>query len=457
VNLDITTKSTKVTKGGVQNSEFRSQKSDGRKLQEIAAETAKNSECCVLTPEFCYQRVLRIFGGEIKRMRHEQPLEFRESQGFLSLAKNVGIKDNTLDLTVIFSTVRARAAAMFTRNRFPGAPVIIGRRHVADGFAQALVINSKNANVAMGQVGIDNAIEMCRIVGEELGISPYDVLPFSTGVIGRPLPMEKLVAGLRGIRNELRPGALKLAAEAIMTTDKYPKYISRQVGSSTIVGIAKGAGMIEPNMATMLVYLMTDAELQASAIQAMLRRVVDRTFNSISIDTDTSTSDTVVLMANGLAGPVNKNEFENGLLYVCEYLAREIVRNGEGATKLITVDVTGSKSAKQAKTVAKSVVNSPLVKTAIYGCDPNWGRVIMAVGKCFDPTIDPARVAINFGETKVFEHGSPVSCELQALRQYLGQPEVTITIDLGIGAASARVWGCDLSEGYIKENAYYTT
>ena len=388
---------------------------------------------------------------------HAQPKEFLQPQGFLSLAKNVGIKDATLDLTVIYSTVRARAAAMFTRNRFPGAPVIVGRNHISDGFVQALVINSKNANVAMGQVGIDNATETCRIVADELGIEPRDVLPFSTGVIGRPLPMDKIRTGLRGIRDELKPNNLALAAEAIMTTDRYPKYFSCQVGSAIIAGIAKGAGMIEPNMATMLVYLMTDAELPASALRPMLRRVVERTFNSMSIDTDTSTSDTVVLMANGLAGPANLRQFENGLNEVCEFLTREIARNGEGATKLITVDASGAKTKTQAKRVAKSVVNSPLVKTAVYGCDPNWGRVIMAVGKCFDESIEPGRVIIRFGATKVFELGSPVDCDLEALRQYLGQSEVMIGVDLGIGKASARVWGCDLTEGYIKENAYYTT
>jgi glutamate N-acetyltransferase/amino-acid N-acetyltransferase len=390
-------------------------------------------------------------------MRHTSSVEFQHPQGFLSLAKNVGIKDDTLDLTVIYSTVRARAAAMFTRSRFPGAPVIVGRKHVANGYVQALVINSKNANVAMGKQGLDNAIETCRIVGEELGISPYDVLPFSTGVIGRPLPMDKIRAGLKGIRSELKPNNLKLAAEAIMTTDKYPKYFSCQVGSALIAGIAKGAGMIEPNMATMLAYIMTDAELPAASLRPMLKRVVDRTFNAMSIDTDTSTSDTVVLMANGLAGPVNKNEFEKGLLKVSEYLARELARSGEGATKLITVDVTGAKSNANAKRVAKLIINSPLVKTAVYGCDPNWGRVIMAVGKSFDPSIEPAKVTIRFGDTHVFKKGSPVECDLEALRKYLGQPEVMISVDLGIGKASARVWGCDLTEDYIKENAYYTT
>jgi glutamate N-acetyltransferase/amino-acid N-acetyltransferase len=385
------------------------------------------------------------------------PQEFLQPQGFLSAAKNAGIKDDTLDLTVIYSTARARGAAMFTQNRFPGAPVIVGREHIADGFVQALVVNSKNANVAMGQQGIDDATEMCRLVAGELDIDYRDVLPFSTGVIGRRLPMYKIRDGLKGIRDELKPNNLELAARAIMTTDRYPKYVSRKVGVGVIAGIAKGAGMIEPNMATMLVYLMTDAELPAASLRRMLRRVVDPTFNSLSIDTDTSTSDTVVLMANGLAGPVDARQFEAGLYEVCEHLAREIARSGEGATKLITVEVTGAKSEAQAKRVAKSVVNSPLVKTAVYGSDPNWGRVIMAVGKTFDKNIEPGRVTIRFGNTRVFELGAPVECDLEALRGYLGQAEALIAVDLGIGKRSARVWGCDLTEGYIKENAYYTT
>jgi glutamate N-acetyltransferase / amino-acid N-acetyltransferase len=391
-------------------------------------------------------------------MNPESPVMHPQPQGFLAAAKNVGIKDETLDMTVIFSTVRARAAAMFTRSRFPGAPVIVGRAHISDGFAQAIVVNSKNANVATGQRGIEDAVEMCRLVAGELGIESRDVLPFSTGVIGRHLPMEKIRVGLQGIRDELRPTNLELAARAIMTTDMYPKYVSRQVGSAVVAGIAKGAGMIEPNMATMLAYIMTDAELPSQVMRPMLRRVVDRSFNAISIDTDTSTSDTVVLMANGLAGPVNRRVFEQALVEVCEHLAREIARNGEGASKLLTVQVSGAKNPRQAKFVAKAVVNSPLVKTAVYGCDPNWGRVVMAVGKCADePDIEPNRTTIRFGSTAVFELGSPVECDLEALQQYLGQKEVEIGVDLGIGNASARVWGCDLTEGYIKENAYYTT
>jgi glutamate N-acetyltransferase/amino-acid N-acetyltransferase len=391
-------------------------------------------------------------------MEHASPVLHPQPQGFLSLAKNVGIKDDTLDLAVIYSAVRARAAAMFTRSRFPGAPVLVGRAHIADGYAQAIVVNSKNANVATGQQGIDDAVEMCRLVAQELGIEVRDVLPSSTGVIGRRLPMDKIRAGLQGIRGELRPNNLELAARAIMTTDRYPKYTSRQVGSAVIAGIAKGAGMIEPHLATMLVYLLTDAELPPQSLRPMLRRAVDRTFNAISVDTDTSTSDTVVLLANGLAGPVPRRAFEAALQEVCEHLAREIARNGEGATKLLTVEVSGARNPRQARRVAKAVVNSPLVKTAVYGCDPNWGRVAMAVGKCFDDRdIEPSRLTIRFGDTTVFALGAPVDCDLEALRRYLGQPEVVIGVDLGLGAGFARVWGCDLTEGYIKENAYYTT
>ncbi len=391
-------------------------------------------------------------------MNHASPVLHPQPQGFLCAAKSVGIKDETLDFTVIYSTERARAAAMFTRSRFPGAPVIVGRAHISDGYAQAIVVNSKNANVATGQRGIEDAVEMCRLVASELGVDPRDVLPFSTGVIGRPLPMDSIRAGIQGIRGELRANNLEQAARAIMTTDAFPKYTSRQVGPAVIAGIAKGAGMIEPNMATMLAYILTDAELPPQALRRMLRRAVDRSFNAVSVDTDTSTSDTVVLMANGLAGRVDRRAFEAALGEVCEYLAREIARNGEGATKLLTVQVSGAKNGRQAKRVAKAVVNSPLVKTAVYGCDPNWGRVAMAVGKCADEReIEPNRVTIRFGSYTVFQLGSPVECDLEALQRYLGLGEVEIGVDLGIGAGSARVWGCDLTEGYIKENAYYTT
>jgi glutamate N-acetyltransferase/amino-acid N-acetyltransferase len=379
-------------------------------------------------------------------------------KGYWLLAKNVGIKDETLDLAVIFSETRATAAAVFTQSRFAGAPVLVGREHIADGYLQAIVVNSKNANVATGQHGMEIAREMTALVAAELGINAQDVLPSSTGVIGRVPPIEKIRAGLQGLKKNLQRDILPDVARAIMTTDAYPKYISRSVGNVVIAGVAKGAGMIEPNMATMLSYLITDAQIPSATLRSMLVTAVNKSFNMMSIDTDTSTSDTVVLMANGLAGTVDLTLFQQALDEVCIFLAREIARNGEGVTKLIEVTVSGAQSFMQAKKVAKSIVNSPLVKTAIYGCDPNWGRIAMAIGKCHEEKdIEPEKVTITMGETTVFRHGSPTDFALDAVSRYLANKEVVIWVELGLGDKKATVWGGDLTEGYVKENAYYTT
>src|SRR6266568_3747453 len=246
-------------------------------------------------------------------------------QGYLSVATNLGIKDTTQDFTVIYSTVRAAAAGTFTQSLFCGAPVIIGRERLADGYAQALVINSKNANVATGQRGIESAREITGLVAAELGIAPEDVIPSSTGVIGQQLPVEKFRQAIPGrLRVQLRPHELGLAAQAMMTTDTHPKCIAKRVGNAVLAGIAKGAAMIEPNMATMLAFLLTDAAIPATTLRPMLQRAVDTSFNMISIDTDPSTSDTVIGMANGLAGEVDLHAFETGLNEVCVYLAKEI-------------------------------------------------------------------------------------------------------------------------------------
>ncbi|MBI1987240.1 MAG: bifunctional glutamate N-acetyltransferase/amino-acid acetyltransferase ArgJ [Nitrospinae bacterium] len=380
------------------------------------------------------------------------------AQGYLTAARNVGIKDETLDLALVFSEVRANAAAVFTQSHFAGAPVILGRQHIADGYLQALVINSKNANVATGPRGLEIALEVTQQVASELGIDYRDVLPSSTGIIGRQLPIEKIRRGLQGIKGELSLENLEQVAVAIMTTDRRPKYIAWKVDHAVINGIAKGAGMIEPNMATMLAFLLTDARIPSPVLQEMLQQAVDRSFNMISIDTDTSTSDTVVLLANGLAGEVDPTRFQAALDEVCLYLAKEIARDGEGASKLIEVTVSGARDFGQAKRVAKAVVNSPLVKTAVYGCDPNWGRVCMAVGKCYEEKeIRPERTTIAFGPTVVFREGTPQEFDLEELRRYLEADEVRIAVDLGVGAGQATVWGCDLTEGYIQENAYYST
>jgi len=382
--------------------------------------------------------------------------------GFTWLGRNIGIKDDRPDFGVVFSARPAAAAAVFTRNNFPGAPVVVGREHVADGRLQAIVVNSKNANVATGTGGLEHARRVCARLGEALGIAPELVLPSSTGVIGVPLPVEKLVAACAGVPAGLAgdAAAIEAFARAIMTTDTHPKWHSARVGPATLTGVAKGAGMIEPNMATMLAYFVTDAELAAPELRAMLRRAVERSFNRISIDTDTSTSDTVVVLANGLAGPVAPADFEAALTAAALHLAKAIARDGEGATKLIEVHVHGADTPAAALAIAKAVVNSPLVKTAIYGADPNWGRFIMAIGKVFDHPVPLEAVEIRFGR------GEPplaISVERQApellarISAYLKGDDVRLAIRVGSGPCAETVWGCDLTEGYVRENAYYTT
>ena len=382
-----------------------------------------------------------------------------QPKGFLSVAKNIGIKDDTLDFTVIHSSARAAAVGMFTQSLFCGAPVIVGREHLADDYAQTLVINSKNANVATGQRGLDDARATCRWVAQELGVAPEDVIPSSTGVIGHHLPMDRFQEAIAGrLRGELRADGLDAAAEAIMTTDTRPKRIARRVGSAVVAGIAKGAGMIEPDMATMLAFVFTDASVAPAALRGMLRKSVHKSFNMISVDTDTSTSDTVIAMANGLAGEVDSDAFQSALDEICIHLAKEVARDGEGASKLIEVAVTSARDDAQAKRIAKAIVNSPLVKTAVHGADPNWGRLAMAIGKCHEETdISPERLRMAFGDTCVYAMGEPKEVDLQALESYLQASEVRIVVDLGLRDGQATAWGCDLTEEYVRINALYTT
>ncbi len=379
-------------------------------------------------------------------------------QGYLSVAKNIGIKDDTLDFTVVYSTARAAAAGMFTQSLFCGAPVIVGREHLADGHLQALVVNSKNANVATGKQGVENSREITELVARELGVAAEDVLPSSTGVIGQQLPIEKFRAEVAGLRDALKPEDLGATAQAIMTTDTRPKARARRVGSTVLAGMAKGSGMIEPNMATMLSFLFTDAAIPPGTLQPMLREAVAQSFNMVSVDTDTSTSDTVVIMANGLAGEVDLAEFQTALNEMCIELAKEVARDGEGATKLLEVVVTSARDDQQAKRVAKALVNSPLIKTAVHGADPNWGRVAMAVGKCHEETdIRPENVTMSFGDTCVYEKGEPLGVDLSQLEAYLEGTEIRILVDCGLQTGQATVWGCDLTEEYVRINALYTT
>jgi len=379
-------------------------------------------------------------------------------RGFRSCAKNVGIRDESLDFTVIASDVPAAAAAMFTQSLFCGAAIVVGKEHVADGQLQAFVINSKNANVATGEQGLANIRAVVHELAHELQIAPGDILPSSTGVIGWQLPVEKILAGIRGVRDELQPEQLHVSAHAIMTTDTHPKIHACKIGDAVLVGMAKGVGMIEPNMATMLSYFVTDARIAPAQLKECLKEAVDRSFNMVSIDTDTSTSDTVAIMANGLAGDVPLNDFRQALQSMAIELAQDIARDGEGATKLLEVKVEHASSFAQAKRVAKSIVNSPLVKTAVFGADPNWGRVAMAIGKCDEyKDITPEKVSIAFGDLLVYQGRALGQENLPQLQAYLRQPNIAIRVSLGLGDASATVWGCDLSYEYVKINGEYTT
>ena len=380
-------------------------------------------------------------------------------KGFLSFGKNIGIKDNTKDFAVIYSNVPCRAAAVFTQNNFPGAPIVIGRDHIKNGVLQAIVINSKNSNVATGEKGLQDALNTCKAISVSLGIKVEDVLPSSTGVIGVPLPIEKILNACKTAKEDLQEDALEEVATAIMTTDKQKKISIRNInkpeGNGIIYAIAKGAGMIEPNMATMLCFILTDIKIKTNNLQSILKRVADKTFNCLSIDTDTSTSDTVVLLSNELSIEVEENEFENVLLDICTDLTRKIARDGEGATKLIELSISDALNLDQAKKIGKSVLNSPLVKTAIYGGDPNWGRFVMAIGKVFDEVIDYDTLSLKIGGIDVKNATDIVK---KKMSMYLKEnSEIQVNISLGTGNVNSMFWGCDLTEGYIKENAYYTT
>ncbi|EMN51372.1 glutamate N-acetyltransferase/amino-acid acetyltransferase [Leptospira interrogans str. L1207] len=381
-------------------------------------------------------------------------------KGFLSFGINIGIKDDTKDFGVIYSEIPCKATAVFTKNNFPGAPVIVGKEHVRSGVLQAIVINSKNSNVATGEKGIQNSREICKIIGESLGIKETLVLPSSTGVIGVPLKMEIILPACKKAKSLLKPGNLEEVAEAIMTTDTRKKISSRNIktksGQGTIYGIAKGAGMIEPNMATMLCYILSDVSLpEGTDLYSILKSSVDQSFNCLTIDSDTSTSDTVALLCNGLSGESSVQDFSKALTEICIDLTKLIATDGEGATKLIELTISGAKSEAQARKIGKSILNSPLVKTAIYGGDPNWGRLIMAIGKVFDEPIPFEGLQIYFGTLPVKE-ANPET--LKKLSEYLkNNTEISLNVVLNVGTISMKFWGCDFTEKYIEENAYYTT
>ena len=377
--------------------------------------------------------------------------------GFRCHVANIGIKDDTDDFVVITADRPCPAAAVFTRSRFSGPSVTLSREHVADGTLQAFAVISKNANVANGPEGDADAREVVEAVAGALGADPADVLLASTGVIGRRYPMARVRTHLAALAVPFTGHDAVAAARAIMTTDTVPKVAEGTVGAARVVGIAKGVGMIEPDMATLIALLLTDAAIAAGELDALFRRVVDETFNALSVDTDTSTSDTAAIMASGLAGAVEPGALEAAVHAVARSLTRQIARDGEGATTLIEVTVDSARDEAQAKRVAKAVVNSPLVKTAVHGADPNWGRVAMAVGKCSDDRdIDQGRVIIRFGDQEVYPR--PIDdADLSALADYMKGDEVRIHVSLGTGRSAFTVYGCDLSDGYVRINADYTT
>jgi glutamate N-acetyltransferase/amino-acid N-acetyltransferase len=379
--------------------------------------------------------------------------------GFHSYVTNVGVKDSSQDFTVVASDRPCAASGVFTQSRFAGPSVVISRSHVADLAAQAVVVISKNANVATGAEGTRNAEEITRSVAARLGLNEQDVLIASTGVIGRQYPIENIRAGIAGLPSPLPDNDAEEVARGIMTTDTVHKIASASVAGSSarIVGVAKGVGMIEPNMATLIAMVFTDAAVEPQLLDSTFRSVINRTLNCVSVDTDTSTSDTAIILANGAAGSVDIAAFETALHEVLLHLTKSIARDGEGAETLIEVLVDNARDTEQAKTVAKAIVNSPLVKTAVHGADPNWGRVAMAVGKCSQYTdIDQEKVVIRFGTQEVYPTQVNES-GLAQLSEYMRGADVTIHVSLATGTASATVWGCDLTDGYVRINADYTT
>jgi glutamate N-acetyltransferase/amino-acid N-acetyltransferase len=379
-------------------------------------------------------------------------------------------KPDRKDLLVIALDPGAAVAGLFTRNRFCAAPVIVAKEHLAVGHGiRALVVNTGNANAGTGEDGLGRARTVCDAAAAQLGCRPNEVLPFSTGVIMEPLPVERIVAGLPRSAAALAGDAWLDAAEAIMTTDTVPKARSRRVAVAgrtvTVTGIAKGAGMIRPDMATMLAFVATDARLSPAGAQAVLAHAADRSFNCITVDGDTSTNDAFMLIASGAAGGAalepgspGFDAVRDAVTEVAAWLAQAIVRDGEGATKFITVRVEGGRSEEECRRVAYSIAHSPLVKTAFFASDPNLGRLLAAIGNAGVGDLDVGRVSLYLDDVLVAAGGgrNPAYREEDGKR-VMKQTEITVRAVLGRGAARATVWTCDLSYDYVKINAEYRT
>lgn len=393
-------------------------------------------------------------------------------KGFKAAGLHCGIRKNTAkkDLMLVVADVPCTAAAVYTQNKVYGAPIAVTRKHLADGMARAFLCNSGNANTCNAD-GIDKANAMCAMVEKNCGISAEDVIIASTGVIGQPLPLEPIASCMPALVGALRPDGAQDAADAIMTTDLISKQaveIFTMGGVTCTIGaMSKGSGMIAPNMATMLCFITTDAAIETTVLDRALREVVDRTFNMLIVDGDTSTNDTVAIMASGLAGnePIAVgtpaySAFADALQRVCTALTRMMAKDGEGATKLITCQVAGAPDVKTARAVARSVIQSPLCKTAMFGEDANWGRILCAIG--YTPgafSVDLVSVAIvsAAGSITVCEHGSGIAFSEAEAKKTLGEDEIDIKIDLRQGDAAANCWGCDLTYDYVKINGDYRT
>jgi glutamate N-acetyltransferase/amino-acid N-acetyltransferase len=394
------------------------------------------------------------------------PLGFR---GGVAAAGIRGDGDETrTDIAVIRSDTPAGAAGVFTRNTVKAAPVVISQLTLRRGTPiSAVVANAGNANACTGAQGFRDALVMCTTAGDALDLDPSDVLVCSTGVIGRPMPMDRVIRGVRAAALSMSPAAGGDVARAIMTTDTVPKVADMTFTVSgktyTVGGTAKGAGMLHPDMATLLAFLTTDAPIESAVLQPALSRVTDSTFNCVTVDGDTSTNDSCILLANGAAGgetfvegSAGARAFEAALLDVCDSLAEQLVADAEGATRHFRVAVSGAADADQARVAARIVAASPLVKTAIHGGDPNWGRIVAALGRSGATfTLDRCRVAI--GGLVVFDRGAPEPVDPERIRVALSRPRLDIAIDLGAGDGDGHAWGCDLSADYVRINADYTT
>lgn len=391
--------------------------------------------------------------------------------GFLASAVHAGIKRDaaSLDLALIWSeAAETAAAAVFTSNRVAAAPVEYSRASIraSRGRARAIVVNSGNANACTGRAGLKCAGLISRTAANILGAPPEQALVASTGIIGVPLNPDLIVRQLPILALALSPNGFASAARAMMTTDAFPKIciLETTIGGRSVrlLGLAKGAGMIHPRMATMLAFILTDASVGAPYLQRILRAAADASFNRITVDGDTSTNDTVIVLANGRSGvavgprTAAGSFFQAGLTELCENLARMIVRDGEGAKKLVTIHVRGARTEAAADRIARAIANSPLVKTAMAGCDPNWGRILCAAGYS-GASFDPTKVEIRINHLSLCRKGIGAGFSEKAARAELNRPEITLRIDLHQGAASARIWTCDLTHDYITINASYRT